>query len=220
MFAPSLGRVARSTSSLSSAPVLTLGRAGLSTIRPSHQRRYSSSKSSIASKSALAPSSKKKPAQDVEHNAAPQLQGIEAGAKATDTAAEIAVATSMNNVPHVPPTTHISDAGKKRSNRYVSASTNSSRRASVGLLRTPPTTLLPPRGMAATRIHGRLRGGLQQVRARQCACANDRGDAQHPERPRTADHRPPRRPRRDASRRHVPHGAHGAHGSHESRAVP
>jgi hypothetical protein len=110
MFAPSLGRVARSTSSISSSPVITLCRAALSTgprpFRPSHQRRYSSSKSSIP------PSSKKKPAEDVEQNAASQLQGAEVGAKSKGKAAEIPVTTSMNNVPHVRPTTHIDEGGK------------------------------------------------------------------------------------------------------------
>jgi hypothetical protein len=110
MFAPSLGRVARSTSSISPSPVLTLCRAALSTgprpFRPSHQRRYSSSKPSIP------PSSKKKPAQDVEQNAATQLQGTKVGAKSKDKAAEIPIITPMNNVPHVRPTTHIDEGGE------------------------------------------------------------------------------------------------------------
>jgi len=109
MFAPSFGRVARSTSSLSAAPVVTFCRAGLSTgpkpFRPTHQRRYSSSKSSIP------PSSKKKPTEDLEQNAATQLHGQETGAKSEDKAADIPIAASTNSVPPVPVTTHLNKDG-------------------------------------------------------------------------------------------------------------
>jgi hypothetical protein len=167
MFAPSLGRVARSTSSLSPAPVLTFCRAALSTGRPSHQRRYSSSKSSIP------PSSRKK----LEQNAATQLQGAETGVKAEDKAAEIPVATSMNDVPHVPPTTHLHVDGEHSRGRLAASQLTNSRRASFILLRAPSAAILPPRGMAATRNHGRVRCHLPPIRARRCAV--DSKDPRH-----------------------------------------
>ncbi|KAH7092212.1 hypothetical protein FB567DRAFT_434719 [Paraphoma chrysanthemicola] len=118
MFTPSFARVARSTPSLSAAPAGAVCRAALCTapkpFRPSHQRRYSSSKSSIP------PSSKKKPAEDLEQSNAPtQLQGQGTNAKASDTITEIPVSSSMNNVPHVPATTHIHDADVKLSSFFA-----------------------------------------------------------------------------------------------------
>jgi hypothetical protein len=104
MFSPSFARALRSTGSASTVPVSSLCRAALATnptpFRPSHQRRYSSSKSSIP------PSSKKKSGEELERNAATQLQGKQADAKPIDKVTEIPLAISTNNAPHVSPTTH------------------------------------------------------------------------------------------------------------------
>ncbi|KAF2028646.1 hypothetical protein EK21DRAFT_101679 [Setomelanomma holmii] len=117
MFAPSFARVARSTSSISATPAGPLCRAALCSapkpFRPSHQRRYSSSKSSIP------PSNKKKAAEELEQNAPARLQGQEADAKSADVITELSVSTSMNNIPHVPATTHIHDADVKLSSFFA-----------------------------------------------------------------------------------------------------
>jgi hypothetical protein len=110
MFAPSFARVVRSTASVSATPAGPLCRAALSTastpFHPLHQRRYSSSKSSVP------PSNKKKPVEEVEQNAATQFRGQERGARSKDKVAEIPLASSMNNVPHVPATTHLHEDGR------------------------------------------------------------------------------------------------------------
>jgi hypothetical protein len=107
MFAPSFARAVRSTTSVSTSPAGPLCRAGLTTaptpFHPLHQRRYSSSKSSVP------PSNKKK---ELERNAAIQLSGQEPGVKPEDKVMEGPRASSTNNVPHVPATTHRHRNGK------------------------------------------------------------------------------------------------------------
>jgi hypothetical protein len=106
MFAPSFARVVRSTTSVSATPAGPLCRAALSTAtKPLHQRRYSSSKSSIP------PSNKKKPVEELEQNAATQLQDSKTDAKSRDKVTEIPLAVSMDNIPHVPATTHLHEDG-------------------------------------------------------------------------------------------------------------
>lgn len=106
MFAPSFARVARSTTNLSTIPASPLCRAAFSTASKSlHQRRYSSSKSSIP------PSNKKKPVEDLEQNAPTQLQGSKKDAESKDDVTKIPVASSTDNVPHAPPTTHLHEDG-------------------------------------------------------------------------------------------------------------
>ncbi|KAH8722755.1 hypothetical protein GQ44DRAFT_741528 [Phaeosphaeriaceae sp. PMI808] len=118
MFAPSFARVVRSTASVSASPASPLCRAALCTapkpFRPSHQRRYSSSKSSIP------PSNKKKPAaEELKQNAPTQLHGHGTDATSNGKVTEIPIATSMNNVPHVPPTSHIHEDDVKLSSFFA-----------------------------------------------------------------------------------------------------
>ncbi|KAH3913663.1 hypothetical protein HBI56_080610 [Parastagonospora nodorum] len=102
MFAPSFARAARSTTSISTTPASSLCRASLTTASKSlHQRRYSSSKSSIP------PSNKKKPVEELEQNAPTQLQDPKTGAESKDEVKKIPFASSADNVPHAPPTTHL-----------------------------------------------------------------------------------------------------------------
>jgi hypothetical protein len=106
MFVPSFARVARSTTSISTTPASSLCRASLSTASKSlHQRRYSSSKSSIP------PSNKKKPVEELEQNAPTQLQDSKTGAESKDEVKKIPFASSADNVPHAPPTTHLHEDG-------------------------------------------------------------------------------------------------------------
>ncbi|KAL5119578.1 hypothetical protein ACEQ8H_002424 [Pleosporales sp. CAS-2024a] len=102
MFAPSFARLVRSTTAVSATPAAPLCRAALgAATKPLHQRRYSSSKSSIP------PSNKKKPVEELEQNAATQLQGPKSDAKPRDKAMQMPFAMTFNAVPHVPATTHL-----------------------------------------------------------------------------------------------------------------
>jgi hypothetical protein len=107
MFAPSFARAVRSSASAPLSPAGPLCRAVFTTaptpFHPLHQRRYSSSKSSVP------PSSKKK---ELERNAAIQLSGQEPGAKPEDKVMEGPRASSTHNIPHVPATTHRHRNGK------------------------------------------------------------------------------------------------------------
>jgi hypothetical protein len=109
MFAPSFARAVRSSASVSATPAGPLCRAALSTaptpFHPLHQRRYSSSKSSVP------PSSKKKP-EELKQPAAAQLHVQERGAQSKDKVTEIPPASSTNNVARVPSTTHRHDDGR------------------------------------------------------------------------------------------------------------
>jgi hypothetical protein len=60
------------------------------------------------------PSNKKKPGEELERNAATQFRGQERDAKSKDMVMEIPLASSTNNVPHVPSTTHLQEDGTRR----------------------------------------------------------------------------------------------------------
>ena len=119
MFSPAVGRVARSantfvTPSATSYVFTRCARSALSTstapqqaFRPSHQRRYSSSKPSTP------PSSKKKPT-ELDQNATAELQGAGSKSKETKKLKEPSTATTGNNVPFVAPTNHLREDGKTR----------------------------------------------------------------------------------------------------------
>lgn len=116
MFSPAVGRVARSANTLAAAPANSFvftrcARSALSTstapqqpFRPSHQRRYSSSKPSTP------PNSKKKPA-ELDQNATAELRGAGRRSKETKKLKEPSTATTGNNVPFVPPTNHLREDG-------------------------------------------------------------------------------------------------------------
>ncbi|KAI4627071.1 uncharacterized protein J4E87_004413 [Alternaria ethzedia] len=120
MFSPAVGRVARSANTFATAPATSYGftrcaRSALSTstapqqpFRPSHQRRYSSSKPSTP------PNSKKKPT-EIDQNATAELQGAGKKSKETKKLKEPSTATTGNNVPFVPPTNHLREDDVKLS---------------------------------------------------------------------------------------------------------
>ncbi|CAN9122728.1 unnamed protein product [Alternaria alternata] len=120
MFSPAVGRVARSANTLAAAPANSFvftrcARSALSTstapqqpFRPSHQRRYSSSKPSTP------PNSKKKPA-ELDQNATAELRGAGRRSKETKKLKEPSTATTGNNVPFVPPTNHLREDDVKLS---------------------------------------------------------------------------------------------------------
>ncbi|KAG9194192.1 hypothetical protein G6011_04227 [Alternaria panax] len=120
MFSPAVGRVARSANTFAAAPASSFvftrcARSALSTstapqqpFRPSHQRRYSSSKPSTP------PNSKKKPA-ELDQNATAELQGVGKRSRETKTPKEPSTATTGNNVPFVPPTNHLREDDVKLS---------------------------------------------------------------------------------------------------------
>jgi hypothetical protein len=113
MFSPAVGRVARSATPFSAASASCFVRTALNTctappqpFRPSHQRRYSSSKPSTPP----VPNSKKKPA-ELDQNATAELQGAEKKAKGPKKLKEPSTATTGSNVPFVPPTNHLREEG-------------------------------------------------------------------------------------------------------------
>lgn len=110
MFAPTVGRVLRSTSTFPAAPASCLVRAALNAaqqpgFRPSHQRRLSSSKPSTP------PSSKKNP-EEIEQNATADLK--RAGQKPKGSRKKAKGASTIpvgNNIPMVPATNHLLKEG-------------------------------------------------------------------------------------------------------------
>lgn len=115
MFSPAVGRVARSANTFSAVPFAALNacaRSALSTnsapqqpLRPSHQRRYSSSKPSTPA------NNKKKPA-ELDQNATAELQGAGQKTKGQKKLKQPSTATLGNNVPFVPPTNHLREDGE------------------------------------------------------------------------------------------------------------
>ncbi|EMD90586.1 hypothetical protein COCC4DRAFT_186685 [Bipolaris maydis ATCC 48331] len=118
MFSPAVGRVARSANTFSAVPFAALNacaRSALSTnsapqqpLRPSHQRRYSSSKPSTPA------NNKKKPA-ELDQNATAELQGAGQKTKGQKKLKQPSTATLGNNVPFVPPTNHLREDDVKLS---------------------------------------------------------------------------------------------------------
>ncbi|KAL6708609.1 hypothetical protein ACN47E_002590 [Coniothyrium glycines] len=101
MFSPAVGRVARSINAFSVIPAHCLHRPALCTaqqhaIRPTHQRRYSSSKPSTP------PNSKKKPAEP-DQSATSKLQGADKSQGAPQEKPEEPSGPRVN-IPFVPPT--------------------------------------------------------------------------------------------------------------------